>query len=97
MTKELFKVVNEHGQEIANGFKIDLPKQNAEYDEYIKEFKLAWDKIKELQRKANAEGQALFTNKDAIKDINATAAAYEEMAKALALVTLKTRWKRFYA
>lgn len=89
VTKELFKVVNEHGQEIADGFKIDLPKQNAEYDEYIKEFKLAWDKIKELQRKANAEGQALFTNKDAIKDINATAAAYEEMAKALALVDPK--------
>lgn len=88
VTKELFKVVNEHGQVIADGFKIDLPKQNAEYDEYIKEFKLAWDKIKELQRKANAEGQALFT-KDAIKDINTTAAAYEEMAKALALVDPK--------
>lgn len=88
VTKELYKVVDEHGQEIADGFKIDLPKPTADYDEYVKDFKLAWDKIKELQRKANADGQALFSE-NAIKDINATAAAYEEMAKALALVDPK--------
>ena len=96
VTKEILQKTEGTDLDIGEGFQFMLPdvkdadSKLLDYNEYIKQFKQQWEKIKSLQDKANTKGQALFS-KEAVSDINITAKAYEDAARALGILDSKTK------